>query len=145
MGKRPDLFERWVEDGEADANLAIIQSLAMQGKTVAEIGAEFGTSERNMMTLQKKHAAVKSALKNGRKTVVAMCQSKLMEQVRAGETTAIIYALKVYGGEFFNDRRFVSRTELTGRDGAEIEIGPKVVVYLPQKQTLEDGELEDGA
>ena len=30
--KRKDLFEQWVESGEVENNLAIIQSLSMQGK-----------------------------------------------------------------------------------------------------------------
>ena len=39
--KRKDLFEQWVESGEVDNNLAIIQSLSMQGKSMAEIADVF--------------------------------------------------------------------------------------------------------
>jgi len=105
--KRKDLFEQWVESGEAENNLAIIQSLSMQGKSIAEIASAFDISKRTLQYLQKEHPALEKAIRSGRLSVVAMCQSKLMERVSSGDTTAIIYALKVYGGDFFNDRKSV--------------------------------------
>ena len=39
--KRKDLFEQWVESGEVETNLAIIQSLSMQGKSMKEIVPEY--------------------------------------------------------------------------------------------------------
>lgn len=101
---RKDLFDQWVESGAVENNLAILQSLAMQGKSLAEMAECFDISKRTLINLKAKHSAIDKAIKNGRLSVVAMCQNKLMERVSSGDTTAIIYALKVYGGEFFNDR-----------------------------------------
>ena len=56
--KRKDLFERWVESGEVDNNLAIIQSLSMQGKSMAEIAEVFEISRRTLQNLQKEHPAI---------------------------------------------------------------------------------------
>lgn len=125
--KKKDAFEQWVESGEVENNLAVAQSLSMQGKSLAEIAESFGLSKRTLINLQKKHPALAKAIKQGRLTVVAMCQNKLMERVSSGDTTAIIYALKIYGGEFFNDRK-VTRTEITG---SPVSVQPQVQIYLP--------------
>lgn len=132
-----DKFEQWVADGTVESNIAIIQSMAMQGKTLAEIAAYFNIGERQLCRLQKKHMSIMSAIKNGRESVIAMCQSHLMERVKEGDTTAIIYALKIYGGEFFNDRKYAQKTEISGKNGEPIEVNPNAVFYLPKKEELE--------
>lgn len=132
-----DKFEQWVEDGTAESNIAIIQSLSMQGKTLAQIASHFNIGERQLCRLQKKHKSVMSAIKNGRDSVIAMCQSHLMDRVKEGDTTAIIYALKIYGGEFFNDRKYAQKTEISGKNGDSIEVKSKAVFYLPKKEELE--------
>lgn len=130
--KRKDLFEQWVEAGDAENNLAIIQSLSMQGKSMEEMAEAFGITRKTLQNLQKEHPSLKKAIDTGRLSVVAMCQNKLMERVSSGDTTAIIYALKVYGGDFFNDRKSVEAKIA----GSPISVQPLVQVYLPEK----DGE-----
>lgn len=129
--KRKDLFEQWVESGTVESNLAIIQSLSMQGKSMDEIAKAFDITRRTLQNLQKEHPTLEKAIKNGRLSVVAMCQNKLMERVSSGDTTAIIYALKVYGGEFFNDRKAVE-AKITG---TPISVQPQVQIYLPEKDS----------
>lgn len=129
--KRKDLFEQWVETGEVENNLAIIQSLSMQGKSIAEIAEAFDISRRTLQYLQKEHPALEKAIRAGRLSVVAMCQNKLMERVSSGDTTAIIYALKVYGGEFFNDRKSVE-AKITG---TPVSVQPQVQIYLPERES----------
>ena len=129
--KRKDLFEQWVESGEVDNNLAIIQSLSMQGKSMAEIADVFEISRRTLQNLQKEHPAIEKAIRSGRLSVVAMCQNKLMERVSSGDTTAIIYALKVYGGDFFNDRKSVE-AKITG---TPVSVQPQVQIHLPEKDS----------
>lgn len=135
---RKDLFEQWVESGEVETNLAVVQSLSMQGKSTAEIAEAFDISKRTLLYLQKKHPALEKAIKNGRLSVVAMCQNKLMERVSNGDTTAIIYALKIYGGDFFNDRK-TTKAEISG---TLTSVQPQVQIYLPATDT-EVGD-EDG-
>lgn len=132
---RKDIFEQWVESGEVETNLAVVQSLSMQGKSITEIAEAFDISKRTLLYLQNKHPALLKAIKNGRLSVVAMCQNKLMERVSSGDTTAIIYALKVYGGEFFNDRKTV-KAEITGTPVAQ----PQVQIYLPATDSEVGGE-----
>jgi hypothetical protein len=98
--KLKDLFEEWVEKGEVESNLAIMQSLSMQGQSMMQIAGYFGVSKRTLQYLQKEYPVIEKSVKAGCASVVAMCQNKLMEKVSSGDTTAIIYALKVYGGDF---------------------------------------------
>jgi hypothetical protein len=136
--KKPDLFEKWVASGDVESNLAVAQSLSMQGQSMAQIAEHFGISKRQLQYLQKKHPAIEKAIKSGRLSVVAMCQNKLMEKVSGGDTTAIIYALKVYGGEFFNDRKTL-RAEITG---TAVSVQPQIQIYLPETDA-EVGEIGD--
>ena len=137
MNKRLDLIEKWVNDGTLENNLAIMQSMSMQGMTLEQIGAKFGITERHLCNLKNKHSSVNSAIKNGRESVVAMCQNKLIELIQSGDVTATIYALKIYGGEFFNDRKFTQlKAEISGKDGKPIEIESQVMIYLPEKEEL---------
>lgn len=129
--KRKDLFEQWIEAGEVENNLAIVQSLSMQGKSMEEIASAFDITRRTLQKLQKEHPALKKAIDSGRLSVVAMCQNKLMERVVNGDTTAIIYALKVYGGDFFNDRKAVA-AKITG---GPISVQPQVQIYLPERDS----------
>ena len=133
--KRKDLFEQWVESGEVENNLAIIQSLSMQGKSMEEIAGAFDITRRTLQKLQKEHPALKKAIETGRLSVVAMCQNKLMEKVSSGDTTAIIYALKVYGGDFFNYRKSVEAKI----SGTPIAVQPSVQIYLPEKDSETGG------
>lgn len=132
--QRKDIFERWIEAGEVETNLAVVQSLSMQGKSISEIADAFDISKRTLLNLQKKHPALEKAIKNGRLSVVAMCQNKLMERVSNGDTTAIIYALKIYGGEFFNDRK-TAKAEISG---TLTSVQPQIMVYLPATDTEEN-------
>ena len=132
-----DLFEKWVEAGVVENKLAIVQSLSMQGQPMAQIAEAIGVTRKTLQNLQNKHPALKKAIENGRLTVVAMCQNKLMEKVTQGDTIAIIYALKVYGGEFFNDRKTLKKTDA---DGSSVSVQPQVQIYLPQQT---DGDQND--
>ena len=130
--KRKDTFEQWIEEGVVENKLAIAQSLSMQGQSLNEIANALDMTKKTLITLQKKHQSLANAIQTGRLSVVAMCQNKLMEKVSAGDTTAIIYALKVYGGEFFNDRKTTVKAEITGDP---VSVQPQVQIYLPATDT----------
>ena len=134
--KCKDLFEKWVESGIIDNKLAIVQSLSMQGQSMTQIAETMGVTRKTLQNLQNKHPALKKAIENGRLTVVAMCQNKLMEKVSQGDTIAIIYALKVYGGDFFNDRK-IPKTNI---NESSVSVQPQVQIYLPQQT---DGDQND--
>ena len=126
-----DTYQQWVKDGEVDSQLAVIQSLSMQGFTREEIAHELGIGTRTLFDMLQKHPAAATAMKNGRRAVVALLQQKLLDKVQEGDTTAIIYGLKVYGGDFFNDR-FQLKAELTAKVNGTMQVElPRL--YLPKK------------
>lgn len=132
---KQDLFEKWVEAGQVENNLAIVQSLSMQGKSMEDIAQVFNITKRTLQNLQNKHSSLHKAIETGRLSVVAMCQNKLMERVTNGDTTAIIYALKVYGGDFFNDRKTIE-SKITE---AATSLQSQVQIYLPATETEAEG------
>ena len=134
-GKNLDLFEKWIENGEMENKLSIVQSLSMQGKSMEEIANVFCITRRTLQNLQKKHSPLRKAIETGRLNVVAMCQNELMKRVSNGDTIAIIYALKVYGGDFFNDRKALAEAKNTGESASQ----PKVQIYLPARDSEADG------
>lgn len=106
MAKK-DRVEEWKDQGVLEEKLTLIRSLSMQGLNKSEIGShdEIRLSDRQITRLAKKHKDFMSAIKKGREYVVSFAQNALMKQVSEGNTTAIIYALKVYGGEFFKENK----------------------------------------
>lgn len=106
MSKK-DRVEEWRDERVLDEKISLMRSLSMQGYTLKQIGEheEINLSERQIIRLMKKYNVMMSPIKKGRHHVVAFAQSALMKQIEAGNTTAIIYALKVYGGEFFKENK----------------------------------------
>ncbi len=106
MPKR-DRIEEWRDEGVLDERISLMRSLSMQGFSLEKIGEhdEIQLSKRQINRLMKKYADIMAPIKQGREYVVAFAQSALMQQIEAGNTAAIIYALKVYGGEFFKENK----------------------------------------
>jgi transposase len=123
-----DAYQKWEADGELKANLLTVQSMAMEGHSIPKIADALGISERTLKTLKSKYPALSARFKKGRRHVVGVLQSKLMERVEAGDTTAIIYALKVFGGDFYKDRALQNVTVNTGED---VDEDNKTIIILP--------------
>ena len=132
MAKK-DTYEQWREDGELNDNLAIIQSLSRQGFNHKQIGKELGITDKTLQRLQAKYPSVKSAIKKGRRHVVALAENALFSRIKAGDTISIIYALKVYGGEFFQDQK-----EMIEQRRREIDIKAQEFEFDKQKWEQEN-------
>ena len=116
---KKDRVEEWRDEGVLDEKISLMRSLSMQGYTLKQIGEheEINLSERQIIRLMKKYNVMMSPIKKGRHHVVAFAQSALMKQIEAGNTTAIIYALKVYGGEFFKENKLDFGTYYVSENG----------------------------
>lgn len=108
--KKLDKYEQWKQSGILVEMLALIQSLSWQGLPQFAIAERIGIAERTLDRLKKKYPSLAAAIRKGREYVVAGAQAALIKNIEAGDTTSIIYALKIYGGDFFNDR--VLRSQL---------------------------------
>lgn len=106
MAKK-DRVEEWQEQGVLEEKIALMRSLSMQGYNIEEIGRheDINVSKRQMIRLMQKHSNIMAPIKKGREYVVGFAQNALMKQISEGNITAIIYALKVYGGEFFKENK----------------------------------------
>lgn len=102
MKSLEDTYQQWVRDGEVNAKLTTLQSLAKQGLTNEEIAKEFDIEPHTLSDTINEYPAVAEAIKKGRRSLVALLQKKLLDKIQEGDITAIIYALKVYGSEFFH-------------------------------------------
>ena len=124
---KKDIYEKWEESKDLNDNLAIVQSLSRQGFSQKEIAEEFNMSERTLLSLKNKHPALLAALKKGRRHLVVNAENALKKRVDSGDTVAIIYSLKVYGGEFFmDDKEFLrNKREEVKQKTREVDLKEK--------------------
>lgn len=100
-----------------EIDLAKVEQLAALGLSREQIASSLGISQRTLYNRQADDAEFAEAIKRGRSKGVSVVASKLMEQVKSGNITAMIFYLKTQGGW-----RETQRTELTGADGGPIEV-----------------------
>ena len=77
-----------------------------------------GCSRTTLYKYVEKYATVKDALEDARETNIDFVESSLMKQIKEGNVTAMIFFLKTQG----KHRGWVERQEITGKDGAPVEI-----------------------
>ena len=105
VAKRPDTYEKWDADGLMSEKLATCEILSWQGAKLSEIADELEISARTLDKMIKNHPSLKKAIKSQRYVLVKIAISMLIERVNAGDLGAIIYVLKIYGGEFYRQDR----------------------------------------
>ena len=85
---------------------------------IATIAKRLNCSRRHVYRLRDKYVTVAEAIVDEREKMKDFAESKLAEQIGAGNTTAIIFYLKTQG----KDRGYVERQEVTGQDGEPLEL-----------------------
>lgn len=80
------------------------ESFAALGLTKAQVAASLGISKSTLMKYQAENTDFSDALKRGRDKSVAIAVSHLMQQSKAGKTTATIFFLKNRDPENWKDR-----------------------------------------
>lgn len=103
-----------------------IEAIDGSGGYVSVIARRLGCSQRNVYKLRNKHASIEEALEEERAKQLDFAEGKLQEQIKSGNTTAIIFYLKTQG----KDRGYVERVEQrhAGKDGGNI---PIVIIKAP--------------
>lgn len=81
-----------------ELDLAKVESLAAQGLTEEQIGDALGVSRATVTRNKRRDDAFAAAIKRGKAKGIALVSSKLMEQVRGGNITAMIFFLKTRAG-----------------------------------------------
>lgn len=107
-----------------DEVLKEITQLGGLGFTQMQIAAYYGIRQTSWAKLKKEREEVQLACQKGKYKAVAMVASKLMELVRAGNVTAIIFYLKTQGGWCENKGREIE--ELPG--ASKVIDAPKLAI-----------------
>lgn len=81
-----------------ELDLAKVESLAAQGLTEEQIADALGVSRTTLNNRRRESEQFEQAIKRGKAKGVAIVTSKLMEQVKGGNVTAMIFFLKTRGG-----------------------------------------------
>lgn len=98
-------------------DLAHVESLAAQGLTEGQIADALGVTQNTLTNHKKRNLEFLDAIKRGQAKGIGLVTNKLMEQVKSGNTTAIIFYLKCRAGW-----RETTVQEITGKDGAQIMV-----------------------
>lgn len=77
-----------------------------------------GCTYQAIWNRQKRNKKIKEAIEAIRETHIDLSEHQLIKNIKAGDTTAIIFHLKCLGKK----RGYVERQEITGKDGESINI-----------------------
>ena len=107
-----------------------VESLAANGLTQEQIAAALGISESTLHQRKRDSADFAAAIKRGKAKGIALVTNKLMESIKGGNMTGMIFFLKTQAGW-----KETNVQEHTGANGGAIEI--------KQTQDLTDSELNE--
>ncbi len=114
----------------------VAQALLDANGILAQAAKNLGCTRQTVYNYINKHETVKAAYEEANETTIDFVESKLMEQVRVGNITAIIFFLKTKG----RNRGYVERQEVTGKDGGPVEHDVK---HKFDPSTMSDDELKN--
>lgn len=96
----------------------VIEAIKGSKGFVSTIANRLGCQRTYIYKLLEKYPTAKEALENEREGNKDFVEGKLMQQIDAGNITAIIFYLKTQG----KDRGYIERQEVTGADGGQLQV-----------------------
>lgn len=93
---------------------AITQSRGIIATAAESLGCTRQTVEKYI----NRYSVVKEACREARESTIDFVESKLLKNIDAGDTTAMIFFLKTIG----KSRGYTERQEVTGADGGSIKV-----------------------
>lgn len=115
-----------------EIDLKQVETLAANGLTQQQIADALGISERTFRDRKSNSAEFAEAIKRGKAKGIAIVTNKLMEKVKAGNVTAMIFFLKSQAG--WKENQAVDFNLST-------EVKPKV--YKSLKELFDDNDDEE--
>ena len=97
-------------------DLKQVESLAANGLTQEQIAAALGISERTLRSRKGDNADFADAIKRGKAKGIALVTNKLMESIKGGNMTGMIFFLKTQAGW-----KETNVQEHTGKDGTALQ------------------------
>jgi len=124
---------------------AITEALQQACGRVTEAARRLGCSREHLHRRIRSDAALQAALDSAREELIDLAESKLVEKIRQGNLTAIIFALKTLGKQ----RGYTERMELqhsgqgevrvAGLDPAEIKLKAERLLQWNAQQHKSNG------
>lgn len=96
----------------------IIAAIERHYGIVATVANHFGVTRQTIYSHIKADPEIQAALDTSRESFLDFAEGALVERIKKGDTTAIIFALKTQGKK----RGYVERQEVTGAEGKAIPI-----------------------
>ena len=97
-------------------DLKQVESLAANGLTQEQIASALGISERTLRSRKGEIADFADAIKRGKAKGIALVTNKLMESIKGGNMTGMIFFLKTQAGW-----KETNVQEHTGKDGTALQ------------------------
>jgi len=94
------------------------KAIADANGILAVAARKLGCSRRTIHNYVNKYASVKEVYADANETTIDFAEGKLMELIKDGNVTAIIFFLKTKA----KHRGYVERQEHTGKDGGTINV-----------------------
>ena len=93
-----------------------VESLAANGLTQEQIAAALGISESTLHKRKQENTEFTAAIKRGKAKGIALVTNKLMESIKGGNMTGMIFFLKTQAGW-----KETNVQEHTGKDGTALQ------------------------
>ena len=94
----------------------ILEALKASRGIVSAAARRLGMNRRQLTRRLKSSEKLKEARDDARAEFCDLAESKLVENVEAGNVPSVLFALKCLG----KDRGYVERSEVTGKDGRDL-------------------------
>ena len=94
----------------------ILEALKASRGIVSAAARRLGMNRRQLTRRVKSSEKLKEARDDARAEFCDLAESKLVENVEAGNVPSVLFALKCLG----KDRGYVERSEVTGKDGRDL-------------------------
>ena len=107
-------------------DLAKVESLAANGLTDEQIASALGISRTTLANRKRENEQFVQAIKRGKAKGIALVTNKLMESIKGGNMTAMIFFLKTQAGW-----KETNVQEHTGANGTALQ--PPVFNFNPVK------------
>ena len=106
-------------------DLKQVESLAANGLTQEQIAAALGISESTLHQRKRDSADFAAAIKRGKAKGIALVTNKLMESIKGGNMTGMIFFLKTQAGW-----KETNVQEHTGANGADLPKNNEITITV---------------
>ena len=102
MPKPNDIFMTWKINGQLEAKLALIESLASKRIIQSEIANQLGISAKTFIKLKKKYPQIVEALNKGEESLKVNIMDAMLKRALGFKETDEVQVLEIVNGKFLS-------------------------------------------